>query len=250
MSKSTQTNVDWSWEEEDPNLLIPCRSLQLVETELLLIRSWQQKFGIEGVQFGSWNRRQSFCLNIDIIGLTDGQSSTTKRHLYLVDNNCYFVQLDVKEPLPFADHSFNWAYSEHLIEHLTLEDGIRWLSEIRRILTPGGLLRLTTPDLRKYLTGYLDGNEFFNRHRQCLIELGAPPEEIPKRKAFMVNQIFQCFGHRWIYDYEELRYVLRSAGFHDTAITECAYSQGAIPIVAKLDHSIRSDESIYIEVQR
>jgi predicted SAM-dependent methyltransferase len=250
MSNSMRTTAEWSWEEEDPNLLTPCRTLKQLDIQLPLVRSWQQELGIQGIQFGSWDRRQVSCLNIDIIGLTDGQCSTANERLYLVDNQCYFARLDVQKPLPFADQSFSWAYAEHLIEHLTLENGIRWLSEIQRILLPGGLLRLTTPDLRRYMAGYLNNDEFFSRHRECLIKLGAPPEELPKRNAFMVNQIFQFFGHRWIYDSEELRYALRCAGFHDNYIVERTYRQGAIPTVAKLDHFIRSDESIYIEAQR
>jgi predicted SAM-dependent methyltransferase len=244
-----QTNAEWSWQEKESNSLTPCRTLQQFDIQLPLVRSWQREFGIQGIQFGSWDGRQDFCLNVDIIGLTDGQHSTENECLYQVDDNCYFVRLDVRKPLPFADQSFNWAYAEHLIEHLNLEDGIFWLSEINRILVPGGLLRLTTPDLRKYLKAYLYDDGFFTRHRKCLIELGAPAEETPDRKAFMINQIFKFYGHRWIYDIEELRYALCSAGFLDTNIIECAFHKGALSTVAELDRAVRSDESIYIEAQ-
>lgn len=249
MITNTQPNAEWSWDEEDPNLLTPCRTLKPIDIELPQVHSWPREFGIQGIQFGSWDGRQVSCLNVDIIGLTDGERSTEDQRLYLVDDVCYFARLDVLKPLPFAAQSFNWVYAEHLIEHLTLEDGIRWLNQIRRILAPGGLLRLTTPDLRRYLEGYLYENGFFARHRQCLIELGAPQEEIPGRKAFMVNQIFQFFGHRWLYDIDELRYALRSAGFSDTNIVERVFHQGAIPTVAELDRAVRSDESIYIEAR-
>jgi SAM-dependent methyltransferase len=45
--------------------------------------------------------------------------------------------------LPFADGSFELVWSSEVIEHVA--DTARWLSEIRRVLVPGGVLALTTP---------------------------------------------------------------------------------------------------------
>ncbi len=47
-------------------------------------------------------------------------------------------------PLPFADGAFELVWSSEVIEHVA--DTARWLSEVRRVLTPGGRLLLTTPD--------------------------------------------------------------------------------------------------------
>jgi hypothetical protein len=33
--------------------------------------------------------------------------------------------------------------------------GVAWLAEMRRLLAPGGVLRISTPDLEKYVRGYL-----------------------------------------------------------------------------------------------
>jgi ubiquinone/menaquinone biosynthesis C-methylase UbiE len=46
-------------------------------------------------------------------------------------------------PLPFADGSFDLVWSSEVIEHVA--DTARWLSELRRVLLPGGRLLLTTP---------------------------------------------------------------------------------------------------------
>jgi len=46
-------------------------------------------------------------------------------------------------PLPLEDNSFDLVWSSEVIEHVA--DTARWLSEVRRVLAPGGRLLLTTP---------------------------------------------------------------------------------------------------------
>jgi SAM-dependent methyltransferase len=46
-------------------------------------------------------------------------------------------------PLPLEDNSFELVWASEVIEHVA--DTARWLSEVRRVLVPGGRLLLTTP---------------------------------------------------------------------------------------------------------
>jgi SAM-dependent methyltransferase len=46
-------------------------------------------------------------------------------------------------PLPLEDNSFDLVWSSEVIEHVA--DTARWLSEVRRVLAPGGRLLLSTP---------------------------------------------------------------------------------------------------------
>jgi SAM-dependent methyltransferase len=54
-----------------------------------------------------------------------------------------FVRVPVDGPLPFADASFELVWASEVIEHVA--DTAAWLSEVRRVLAPGGTLALTTP---------------------------------------------------------------------------------------------------------
>jgi SAM-dependent methyltransferase len=46
-------------------------------------------------------------------------------------------------PLPLEDNAFDLVWASEVIEHVA--DTARWLSEVRRVLRPGGRLLLTTP---------------------------------------------------------------------------------------------------------
>jgi ubiquinone/menaquinone biosynthesis C-methylase UbiE len=54
-----------------------------------------------------------------------------------------FSRVEFDGPLPFEDSSFEVAWASEVIEHIA--DTARWLSEIRRVLVPGGVILLTTP---------------------------------------------------------------------------------------------------------
>ncbi|MEN1929595.1 class I SAM-dependent methyltransferase [Luteimonas sp. MJ250] len=59
-------------------------------------------------------------------------------------DNLRFDRIDPTRPLPFADASFDTVLSFQVFEHV--QDTSGYLSEIRRVLTPGGRLVLVTPD--------------------------------------------------------------------------------------------------------
>ena len=54
-----------------------------------------------------------------------------------------FVRVELDGPLPFPDAGFDAVWAGEVIEHVA--DTARWLSEVRRVLRPGGRLILTTP---------------------------------------------------------------------------------------------------------
>ncbi|HKT06245.1 MAG TPA: methyltransferase domain-containing protein [Rugosimonospora sp.] len=205
------------------------------------------ELGVTGVEFAAWKTAHRHGLGSDLVPLRDAGGATTEPgRLYRVDGAYLFLQLDICRPLPFPDASLEWVYAEHLIEHVELDAASGWLAEVRRVLTPGGVLRLTTPDLRRYAQSYLAGGGFFARHRKRIRAAGLGPP-MPARPAFMFNQLFYLYGHRWIYDLDELSHVLAGAGFAAGSVRACGFRDGARADVAELDRVFRNDETLYVE---
>ena len=63
------------------------------------------------------------------------------------------------EKLPFADGSVAVVYSSHMLEHLGRDEARAFLLECRRILRPGGILRLVVPDLERYVRTYVEDGD-------------------------------------------------------------------------------------------
>ena len=62
-------------------------------------------------------------------------------------NDTSEYRLNLEKGFPFDTSSSAMIYSNHLIEELTQAEGAAFLRECRRVLRPGGRLRIVTFDL-------------------------------------------------------------------------------------------------------
>lgn len=60
-------------------------------------------------------------------------------------------EVDIAKPLPFDAGAAKYIFAEHVIEHVPFIDGMQFLSECRRVLAPGGVLRFAFPDVTRIL---------------------------------------------------------------------------------------------------
>src|ERR1700709_2580422 len=58
------------------------------------------------------------------------------------------IKHNLTDPLPFADGSIAKIQAQDVLEHVPFENVPAILDEIRRVLRPGGLFRLSVPDYR------------------------------------------------------------------------------------------------------
>jgi predicted SAM-dependent methyltransferase len=229
--------------------LIAGKELKAIPENPPYTREMLQRLGVRGLHCGCGLNLQPGWINTDSARLTDENGvKTTPEQLICVDDSVFYVEHNAVQAFPFSDGSFDWIFAEHFIEHVTLDEAIFWLSEMRRLVVKDGWLRISTPDLRKYIEGYLnESNPFFNKHRQSLQYMFGT--HIPNRKAWMVNQIFYHYGHKWIYDFDEIRFAAVSAGFQADAVVLCRFHYGHVTELNLLDLQMRTDESIYVEIQ-
>jgi SAM-dependent methyltransferase len=65
------------------------------------------------------------------------------------------LRCDLTRTLPFPSASFEAVYCSHVLEHLRPEHVPGLMSEISRVLRPGGIVRLVVPDLERIAVEYL-----------------------------------------------------------------------------------------------
>ncbi len=134
-----------------------------------------------------------------------------------------FLNVSRRFPLPAA--SLAYVYSEHMLEHVSEEDGRQVLAECHRVLRPGGVLRLTTPDLRKVITIYEDTNPAVPLADYLRFLDETLPGQAHPRAAQMLNTYMRAWGHRFIYDEQDLSAKLLEAGFASVTRVEPGESE-------------------------
>lgn len=196
------------------------------------------RYGIRYLQVGgdTWNRCGPGWINLDanfdrgdgVVKLNTAFTDDTDRH-----NMKHIVSKSSR--LPFVDNAFMMVYSEHMLEHLLpSEGGINFLREAYRVLAPGGIFRMATPDLDKYVCAFVepDGGRSsgqsgrnqtsslsLRRTSEGFLETHARRFE-PMESRFLgqrpsrttvLNNIFRNYGHQWIYNFDEVKLAAKAA---------------------------------------
>jgi len=125
---------------------------------------------VPGLHVGSMLAFKANCVNVDLTGIEDAHGKATVPGAVFAleaDQNevfdptteparMFFLQHDGTQRFPFRDGRFTWIIAEHFIEHIPYKAAIGFLAEARRLLAPGGTLRISTPDLAIYAAAYFD----------------------------------------------------------------------------------------------
>jgi predicted SAM-dependent methyltransferase len=120
------------------------------------------------------------------------------------------LQLDVREPLPFATESASMVYSEHFFEHLEYPDeALHFLKESLRVLQPGGRFSIGVPDTEWPVVSYAGENqEYFHIARERW-----HPAWCDTRMHNLNYHFRQGKKHKYAYDFETLAQILNRSGF-------------------------------------
>jgi predicted SAM-dependent methyltransferase len=127
------------------------------------------------------------------------------------------VYLDATKRFPIPDGSIQYIFAEHVIEHLSYDDGLAMLRECYRVLAPGGKIRLATPNLLKYIALFQEPktDEVRTYLRLKLQVHGWPQSARPE--AMILNSEMRSFGHEYLYDPGILSGRMAEAGFRTIA---------------------------------
>lgn len=143
------------------------------------------------------------------------------------------IAWDLRQGIPLPDDTVDAIFHEHMLEHLSLRDGFLFIRECRRVLKPGGVLRVGVPDAGACIDSY-SGK--------------ADPEWAASRPTGMlaVQALFYENGHRAMYDAETLTLMCRAAGFAEAEQKEWGDSW----IDGCPDTPARASGSLYVDARK
>jgi len=142
------------------------------------------------------------------------------------------LAMNVLRGLPFADSSADLVFVSHLLEHLYFPRDVQpFLAELRRVLAPGGVVRIVVPDIGKCIEAYVHNDrEFFASRRESWPWWPSNPTRLEDFLAYAgagPEPAFLFESHKYGYDFETLQRVLNEAGFASVVESDYMASQHA-----------------------
>jgi predicted SAM-dependent methyltransferase len=146
------------------------------------------------------------------------------------------VCADLVKGLPLASGSFDCIVAIHVLQDIAWPDLPAAVSELRRVLKPGAVLRLGLPDLDRAIDAYQrkDPDYFY-----------VPDSDARTVGAKLITQIIWYGSVRTPFNFEFAHELLSNAGF--SRVQQCAFREtaSAHPDIVTLDN--RPRESLFVE---
>jgi SAM-dependent methyltransferase len=149
------------------------------------------------------------------------------------------LSCDIREGLPLEDASIDYAVSIHALPEVPYPELVPTLSELRRVLKPGGVLRLGLPNLEHAVDAYRRGDRDW-----FLI----PDEEMSSAGGKLIAQLVWYGYSRTLFVPQFAEELLRKAGFAQVRHLGSGETASPFPDIVALDD--RPLESFFVEAVR
>jgi predicted SAM-dependent methyltransferase len=129
--------------------------------------------------------------------------------------------LDAGANFPIESDTFDYIYSEHLFEHLKVEQQLNMLMESYRILKKGGVMRIATPSLDFLFDLYSNPNTIQNKHYVEWAVKNIPNLKIVSNSIidfeehhnYVINNFFKAWGHQMLHNYSSIKKLAFQCGY-------------------------------------
>lgn len=207
------------------------KEISLAKNHIQGLRDWEKnkdKFNTTKIQLGGGKHTLEGYLNIDIVPPAD-------------------LVCDVREGIPLDDSCSEFIFTEHFFEHVDYPiSSKKVISEVFRLLKPGGQVVLGVPDSELVAKSYVNKDkEFYDRalstwyaNRDCLEHFNTYIDLL--NYHFRDQDDDEKYNpHYWGYDFEKLESLFMNAGFSkvekwkfDPSIANPKREWGSIYVIA------------------
>lgn len=102
------------------------------------------------------------------------------------------IRADLTGRLPLADSSVDVVYSSHFFEHIPVSLTAGFLQECRRILKPGGSLRLVVPDFENVCSEYLQQRQQGHHEQADFLMIELLDQCVRKQQGGQLSAVLQA----------------------------------------------------------
>jgi predicted SAM-dependent methyltransferase len=135
------------------------------------------------------------------------------------------LYLDATRRFPIADNTFDYVFSEHMIEHIDHQSALAMLEECRRVLKPGGKVRIATPDIEILMGLHTSQKDAMQRRYIQWMADRCLPGIQDRDDVFVINNGFRQWGHMFLYDRDTLTATMSRQGFANLRIYKPGISE-------------------------
>jgi SAM-dependent methyltransferase len=146
------------------------------------------------------------------------------------------ITCDIREGLPIETDSLDYVVSIHALPEVPYRDLASVLIELRRVLKPGGVLRLALPDLERGIRAFLENDRDY---------FLVPDEDAETIGGKLVTQLVWYGWSRTLFTEDFIEELLRKAGFSDVHACSYRVTRSRFPEIVELDS--RERESLFVE---
>lgn len=146
------------------------------------------------------------------------------------------ISCDIRDGMPLDDNSLDYIVSIHALPMISYPDLVPVLQELRRLLKPGGVLRLCLPDVKRGIRAFLAGDsDYFLVPDDDVRSLGG---------KFVVHMLWYGYSVTMFTD-DFIQELLGKAQF--SQVNPCSFHQTHSPWPEIVDLDNRENESLFVE---
>jgi predicted SAM-dependent methyltransferase len=161
-----------------------------------IIANYLQNHTIKKLQIGAQGSPMKGWLNVDILPKSDDTA-----------------YMDATKTFPINNDTFDYIFAEHMIEHITFDEAQLMLNECFRVIKKEGVIRIATPNLNNLAKLISEPNKPEHQEYIRFYVEKFYGKNYPIIPALQINKIFYAFHHRFIHNFESLKFILEKAGF-------------------------------------
>lgn len=163
----------------------------------------------------------------------DGYTNADFYRLHKIfSNKNSFWMVDITKPLKCEDNWWDGVHLEHVNEHLSYLHNLELLKELYRTLKPGGIVRITVPDLDKYL----EWNDTRHSNKKMARYLSLPEA---------ISNLSQNHLHISVWNFQLFNEVMEEVGFVDVKKKNFGESDSSF-----VDAPNHEWQSLYLEARK